>query len=148
MGDYKAALEYSNKLLNSDLLKTNVQLQGWTKIISLVILFELGEYRYVSRQLKSLKSYFKKNKQFPRYESLALESLRALIADETNKQPAKTLSDILKRFSALRTGGTEATRFLEFEFDWWIESKIKKVPFRDIVRFHRLAKAIQVKNVT
>ena len=137
LGEYGSALEWANKLLGSESLKSNTSLTGWARIMLLVILFELGEYEYVARQIKPLSLYLKKYKHYPEYELLVIQSLKSLIAIQKKKKPLISLGDLLKEFMGLRKNNIEAGRFLEFEFDWWLESKITDIPYSDIVRGHR-----------
>ncbi len=137
LGDYTSALEWVNKLINAPVAKTNTSLMGCARMIQLVILFELDEYEHISRQLKPLIMYQKKHKHYLQYETLALKTLRSLIAMQKNKYSSAALEGIHNQFTLLRNSKAEAGRFLEFEFDWWLEAKVRGMPYADIVRMHR-----------
>jgi hypothetical protein len=137
LGEFSLSLEWGNKLLSASVLKTNTSLMASAKIMVLVVLFELGEYSYVARSLQPLVAYLKKNKLYHEYETLAIETLKQLTRKQSSASMNSALIDVLKQFSDLRTLQTETSKFLDFEFDWWLEAKIKNIPFQQMIHHYR-----------
>ncbi len=141
LGEYSSALEWGNKLLSSEPIKKNRPIMIFTRIVMLVTFFELGDYSYVQQQLKTISRYINRERYFPHYQSLVLQSLKVLSANKKNNSDTITLQALLKKFRDLRNSNIESASFLEFEFDWWLESKITNTSFAEVVKKHRALEA-------
>ncbi len=132
--DYKSSLKWNNQIMNDASPGTREDLKSFSKILNLMIHYELKNYDLLEYILKSTYKHLLKMEHLHLFEKAILKFIHQL--PKTN-----TRADIIPHFTKLRDEFTEleknpnedkVTRY--FDFIAWLDSKIENKPFVEIVK--------------
>ena len=140
-GDNERAILLLNKINNSFNANLREDIQCFSRILSLIAHFELGNDILVSYQLKSVFRFLLKMKE--------LNATHAEILDFVKRTPRMLPSDLKSEFQALHTRlvNVQNNRFenrssLYLDIISWLESKIEGRPVQEVIREKYQARVI------
>ena len=132
---YKKALQYIALLKNEHTLEMSEGDLSTVFILNLIIHYELDNYDTLPYLVKSAYRHFYKHKTLYGFEAAILDFMKKLIRTNSTKQ-------LLSEFENLRADLQRLKKKNVLEVDWvkgfdiisWLESKIEKRPFGEIVK--------------
>jgi len=135
-GEYRKALKYINYLLNNNYFAIRTDLQCFTRILNLLIHYELDNIFVLENAVLHSRRFIKKKGLLFKYEKNILSFFRraSLSKFDNTKSEVKGLLEL--RNKLLRAKETVySTNFDEYHhFMWWIESKLRAVPLSKIIK--------------
>lgn len=134
-GDYSKANFYINKILNNPLQNIREDLYCFSKIISLLIHYELGNLDLLRYTVKSTYRYLYKKNRLYQFETIFLHFIKERVRNtESKKELIETFKELKKELELLIEDSFEKKALDYFDFISWLESKIENKPFAEIVR--------------
>lgn len=132
-GDYGHCITYLNKIINQVNPNFREDIQGFSRILSLIAHFELGNRQLVDYQVKSVFRFLSKMEDVNKVQFEVLRFLRQLprIYLSDLKQEFQRLKDKLQK---LENDPYERRPFLYLDIISWLESKIAAKPVQTIIR--------------
>jgi len=128
---YNESVHHINRIFNSKAFELREDIQVSCRIINLILHYELGSMSSLEYYTRSTYRYLKKRKKLNRFEKLVFEFLKNAqrINDESE------LRTLFKetRFSLKRATNEEPGLLQVIDLDAWLESKLSKVPYLDII---------------
>lgn len=132
LAQFSDSLKHVNKILNEIRIDENEDLFSFSKIMSLVLHYELKHYELVVYQSESTYRYLKKrNRVFKTEQALIRFFKRIHQFDPDSVEPFQNLKDELL---ILLEEPLEKAPFEYFDFISWCDSKIMGKPFGTLVR--------------
>ena len=140
VGEYDLALKYLNEWLSLPRSSKRQDLQSIARILNLIIHYEMENYTLLDFLLRSSYRYLKKRNRLYQIEKDMIALLRdaAKKAESDMKEPFQKMK---KAFELLKEEPNQKVLFQYFDFIAWLDAKIKKMPFAQVVRERHLAGA-------
>lgn len=134
LNDYENSLKWINNIINDSELKIREDIQCFARILSLLIHFELKNFDLIEYNIKSTRRYLSNKNNLNRFEMLVLNFIKKLVStdnDDDKKYIYKSWkNELLKESDDL----TEIKALEYFDFISWLDSKITKKDFQEIVK--------------
>ena len=138
-GEYDLALKYLNEWLNLPRSSKRQDLQSIARILNLIIHFEMENFALLDFLLRSSYRYLKKRNRLYQIE----KDMIGLIRDASKLATAdmkKPFLEMKETFESLKQEPNQKVIFQYFDFTAWLDSRINKMPFAQVVRERHLAK--------
>ncbi len=149
-GKFSEALKWVNKILNDKDASKDSRLIIITKILNLIIHYELGNLELLDYLIKSAYRYFKKSLLIGMEEKVVIQFLKHLPDISTQAQLETLFERTLNHLKALsqsKSMGNTRGQFVgqseiqsnfsgiaEFDLESWLESKITGKQFADVMK--------------
>jgi hypothetical protein len=133
IGKYSAALKWTNKLLNDVSIEENQDLHCSAQILSLIIHIELKHDDFIPHAFKSTFRYLSSRNRVYKFENVFLDFIGKILKTKNREEQTKYYKELKTALSAIENDPFEKTVFENFDFIAWVESKINKIPFREII---------------
>jgi len=130
---YSAALKWINKLLNDVSIDESQDLHCYGQILNLVIHIELKHDDFIPHAFKSTHRYLSSRNRVYKFENVFLDFIGKILKTKKREEQTKYYRELKTALVELEKDPFEKTVFENFDFIAWVESKIKRVPFREIV---------------
>ena len=135
LGQFSLALRYVHAILNTAASYLSPQWYSLCRLLHLLIHLELGNTDFLDYEIRSVERKLKLQKKLFGTEKAILRFFRQYLKGA--RQP-QLLPDLLVQLQTL-AGDPYERQFLEgFDFISWAESKVRKVPFSQVVREKKL----------
>lgn len=128
IGDFDKSLEWLSKVQQSAKTDQRKDLQLFARLLQLIIFTENGEHLYIDNAFKSFEYHLKKEDKSHDFEGKVTRFLKQVVVKKEDKK--KLFMDFreeLTQFEMLKLPGFE-------EISIWVESKIRNLPFLEILR--------------
>ncbi len=123
--NFSQALKWTNKILNNSELDKRLDLFSFSKIINLIIHFEMNNTDFLPYALTSTKRYLKTKKRLYQFEKIFLKAISRLTKKDMSKfDVEEVLIPFEKELKALKCHPFEKQAFEYFDFALWVSSKI------------------------
>jgi hypothetical protein len=132
--DYDSSLKWINKIINDRELHIREDIQAFSKILNLLIHFELKNYTLIEYVLKSTQRFLSVKNNLHKFEQSVLSYLKKLINAKNNSDMINIFSDWAYEVRRISKDSFENEALQYFDFKSWIESKLKKVSFAEILK--------------
>jgi hypothetical protein len=123
-GNYLAALEQMNKFLSSKMTKLTPEFESYSRIINILIHYELGNFGLLKYLIPTTKKYLLNKNKYFRFVSEILRSVKKLIGLKDDISVTKCFNDLFKKILMLKKNKFEKNAFVYFDPEKWIEKKI------------------------
>ena len=134
-GDYNKAKTWLNKILNDTDIDMAFDIHCFARMVNLVVHFELGERDLLEYLCKSTYLFFKKRKRFYKFETAVLQFIRTTLPKIISQADLIfALINLRKELLKISKNPFEQKALDFFDFISWLESKIEKRSFADIIR--------------
>jgi len=133
-GNYVQALSYLNEWLA---LSGNIErkdLQSVARILNLIIHFEMGNTLLLESLVRSTQRFLKKEEQMFEYERSVLQFIKTTIRSANRKEEKQAFQLLQKQLESLYEQPAERQMLDLFDIRSWVESKIRQIPFGEVVR--------------
>ena len=134
VGEYNQALHYLNEWRNLPKSTERQELQSLARVLNLLIHFELNNTLLLEGLLRSSYRFLKKQKQIYQFENLMLDFVRDVIKIKSNRELKPIFLRLKSNFELLNQDPIEKAMLQYFDIVAWLESKISKRSFGDIIR--------------
>lgn len=134
-GNYKQAIFWLNKIINDKDSTIRIDIQTIARLLNLIAHFELGNLEVLTYLIKSVYRFLLKSNRLNKIELIVIEFMHKKITRINSMDELPGLFKQLK--SAIERVANEPVeqQILErFDFISWLESKIEKRPFAEIVK--------------
>lgn len=133
MGNNKAALAMVNAILNDEGSRHREDIQQATRLLQVVIHYELENIDILDHLLRGTKRYMQMKESMHAFEHHLIRTMSRLqgTASETDKH--SRLSDLQKKLTALRADPENKDAPGLREIQCWLEAKLSKKRLRDTV---------------
>ncbi|RPI18849.1 MAG: hypothetical protein EHM58_03705 [Ignavibacteriae bacterium] len=124
---FESALKYTNKLLNHPLVSVRQDVEWYSKILNLIVHYELKNYMLLEYLIKSTYRYLYKRSQLYKLESLILNFIRKLPRIKNDEELAEHFIFLKKGMTEIKDDPFEKNAFFFFDFIGWTDEKIKEL---------------------
>jgi hypothetical protein len=124
--NYRTALTWLNKITNEREIALREDLHSFSRILSLICHFELGNEDLVELSIKSTYRYFIKKGDLSLYQKYILDFLKRLLMEREIKNVRNRFAILKAQMVSLQKNKFEKRAFLYFDIISWLESKIEK----------------------
>jgi hypothetical protein len=131
--DYRDALKWLNRIINSEDQDIREDVHSFSRILNLIIHYELGNNDVIEYYLRSTYRFLLKKHDLHLYQQYILDFIRNLSKD--------TRTSLRDRFVALRTkmialseSKYDRRPFVYFDIISWLDSKIENTTVGDVIR--------------
>ena len=131
LGDYKNCLLWINKIRNELPLNLRPDLDSEMRMMNIIVHYELGNADIIPHLVISYYRFLRKKSSLSRPEKLLLIFLKKLPDISTEESLIDKMTGLKKQF-ILPESNTSLLQF--FDLTSWIESKIEKRKFSEIVK--------------
>lgn len=134
-GNHNTALTWNELFLNENPEKYNEDLYHFSKLLNLIIHFELQHNELVPDLVRSTYRFLYKNKKLFKTEDAILRFIRIRLPKANSPKELIHFFKLLKsELEEISKDPYEAKALELFDFISWLESKIKKRPFAEILK--------------
>lgn len=132
---YEEALDWLNIVLNNESSYLQEDLFAITKVANLIFHYELGNENLLEHFVRSTYRFLYKRKRLYKIEDAILSFIRKKLPETRNqKDMIKHFSDLKKDLEKIAEEPYQARVMDHFDFISWLESKISKKPFLEVIR--------------
>jgi hypothetical protein len=125
-GRYSDALNELNYMLHSPYIKYRPELEWYTRLLSLIIHYELKNYKYLDYLIVSTYRYLYKKKKIYRLERTLLNFIKKLTNVQSDEQLRTRLLTLRKELMEFKSDRYEKNAFKYFDFIYWIDNKLEQ----------------------
>jgi hypothetical protein len=134
-GEYQKALGMINKLLNEYQKELRYDIQSAARILNLILHYELRSSMLLEYNAISTYRFLYKSKRLYKMENIVLNFIRRKMPDiYTPQDETLAFIDLRKEVTELQEHPFEKKAFEYFDYISWLDSKIEKSPFEDVVK--------------
>jgi hypothetical protein len=129
--DLPTALRHLNQVLNASPGYISHQVHILCRLLRLVVHFELNNYDYLQYEIRSIERKLKVEKKLFKLEKLTMRFLKKAVASPPSVKQFRQFQDEL---NPLATDPHERQLLKWFDIICWVESKIGRISFEELVR--------------
>lgn len=134
-GDFKSCSNYINAILNNELKGLALDKYGFTRLLNLIVHFELRNLDLLSSITKSTYRYFYKHNRLYKFETLVLDFIRNKTPHiDTKAKQIAAFIELKSAFEKLMKDPKEKSALGGFDIITWIDSKIEHRTFAQLLR--------------
>lgn len=126
---YNDALNELNYLLHSPFIKYRPELEWYTRLLSLIIHYELKNFKYLNYLLVSTYRYLYKKKKIYKLERTLLNFIKKLPQVSSDEQMRAIFLALRKELVEYKNDRYEKNAFRYFDFIYWIDKKLQQQGF-------------------
>jgi len=132
--NYEQALVYLNEWLNQPRNVERQDLQALSRILNLLIHFEMGNSMLLESLIRSTKRYLRKENRIYQFELKIMDFFGEMSKPLSKKEKKQTLLKLQSQLNDLLLLPEEERMMRMFNFPAWVESKISGDSFEQIVQ--------------
>jgi hypothetical protein len=137
-GDYIQSQQFLNKILqDADAPKENPAHYCFARLMQLVILLELNEFRQIENLLPATRKYLRRKSQHYKIEEALLDFISEYAKNSnlnSKRSAIEIFTPIKDTLLKIAKDPNEAKAFNVFDYISWLESKIGKCTFGEVLR--------------
>jgi len=134
-GNYSKALYWQNKILNHPYIDIGLDIICFSKILNLLIHFEMNNVQLLEYVVKSTYRFLYKKNRLYKVESSVLNFIRKkLPAMNTPKKRIESFRELREELIENSKNPNESGLLVYFDFVEWLQSKIENRSFAEILR--------------
>jgi hypothetical protein len=137
VGEYNKALHWLNKIINTnyeDLRQDTIRI---SKLINLIIHFELGNDDLLSYIYKSSVRFFNQQEKQYRFEILFLDFFKKIALSKRDSKQKETYVKFKDELQKVFKDKYEKNALEYFNFYAWLDSKIHNISFAEAIKIRR-----------
>lgn len=133
VGDFKTSLQYLNEVLNDNAQGLREDIYSFSRLVNLVIHYELGNYEFLEYEVRSTNRYLSRHERDYKIETVCIQHIRKLAKSHIEVNKIDILEKMQEEINVLLEDHHERVILEYFNIAAWIHSKLKKIPFCDAV---------------
>jgi tetratricopeptide (TPR) repeat protein len=134
IGDYKKALSFINEVLNDNEQNLRQDIYSFSRLLNLVLHYELENYDFLEYVIKSTNRYLSKYERDYKIEDVLIKYIRKLSKVSSPKASQEIFVAMNKEVNILMQDHQERVVLEFFNIEAWIDSKINKTSFSESVQ--------------
>ncbi len=131
IADYRAALRYSNNVINDSSITVRKDLLSVIRLLNLLIHYELKNDFTIEYLTKNTFNYFKSKKRLFKVENELIKFISGRNKDTNNEVLKADLEQLQHAMQSHKKDPNEQIPFSYFDFEYWAISKLTKKALRD-----------------
>ncbi len=146
MRNYSKALYWLNEIINNEGTNSvNISLRIMTRIVRLIIFYEMGNVDLLENYTRSTNRYLTKQDTHYRVDQYLVKSIRKMATIYTAKEKILFFKEVKNELITFSKDKIESRAFYFFDFISWLDSKIENQSFADIIKQknHRRLKKVK-----
>jgi hypothetical protein len=149
LGDFNRSLDLINTILDRIGNDSRLDIQKATRILNLIVHFELGHNELLPYVIRSTYRYLRKREQLYPAERQLLRLLRRLPSINTARDLIKLFGDTREQLDTRIEGDDDTDSMGYFDVRAWLDAKIQQQSFAEVVarthrsRMHRMQRSDQ-----
>lgn len=132
--DYNGALKWVNAILNDSKLEITEDIIAFTHLLDLIIHLELKHDQLLPYALKSTERFLKSRNILHNFEKVMLRFINKLVKSKDIFENESIWQELHQELSELKLDTHQNVGLEYFDFESWAKSKIKRIPFEEIIR--------------
>ncbi len=132
--DFKSSLQYINDVLNDNNSMLRQDIYSFSRLMNLIIHFELENYDFLEYIIRSTNRYLSKQDRAYKIEMLCIKHIRKLSKTTIESSQFEVFEKMKEEVIELLNDHHERVIFEYFDLLSWIESKVQKKTFAEVVR--------------
>lgn len=133
IGDYKKALFYLNEVLNDNVSNLRQDIYSFSRLVNLIIHYELGNYEFLEYEVRSTNRYLSKHEREYKIEHVCIQYIRKLAKEHIEANRIEILELMQNEINELLKDHHERVILEYFNIAAWIKSKLNKTSFAKAV---------------
>ncbi|NUQ22409.1 MAG: hypothetical protein HUU34_00535 [Saprospiraceae bacterium] len=133
-GNYNRALDYLNQWLNLPRSIERQDLQSLSRVLNLIIHYEMGNYLLLESLLRSTYRYLNKQEGLLEFEIKLIHFIRQAGKSVDKKETRKALLALKTDFQQLLQKPKEKAMLQMFDFEAWLDSHLEGRSFAQLVK--------------
>lgn len=134
LSEYDNSLKWINEIMNDKELNIREDIQCFARILNLLVHYELGNYDLIEYIMKSTRRYLSNKNKLHKFELIILSYIRKLINAKLDDDKTFIFIEWKKELSSISDDILEINAFEYFDFISWLDSKIKKKSFAEVLK--------------
>lgn len=134
VSDYKNALQFINLILNDNEHQLRQDIYSFSRILNLLLHFELSNYDYLEYSTNSAIRYLNKTKRDHQIEKVFIKQIKRIAKTATNLEIVPIYKDTLDQVNALLENENEHVILDYINIVAWLKSKITGELFIDLAK--------------
>lgn len=133
IGDFKKSLQYLNEVLNDNTQNLRQDIYSFSRLLNLIIHYELGNYEFLEYEVRSTNRYLSKHNRDFKIETVCISHIRKLAKAHIDVNRIEILEEMKVEIDGLLKDHNERVILEYFNICAWIHSKLNKIPFSEAV---------------
>ncbi len=137
IGEYNKALHWLNKIINTNYEDLRQDIIKISKLINLIVHFELGNDDLLSYIYKSSVRFFNQQEKQYKFETLFLDYFKKIALSKRDSKQKETYIKFKEELKNVFNDKYEKNALEYFNFYAWLDSKIHNISFAEAVKIKR-----------
>nr|MBA3705747.1 hypothetical protein [Bacteroidota bacterium] len=133
-GEYTKALFWLNKILNSSEIDARQDILSFSRILNLIIHYELGNNDVLEYTVKSTYRFLYTRNRLYEFETILLNFIRKLPKSFKPVELIQSFSELRKELITLSENSFEKKALEYLDLISWLESKINKTSYAQVIK--------------
>lgn len=133
-GQYSEALKWVNRLLNDIDIEESQDIYCFGQLLNLIIHIELENQQLIPYALRSTQRYLTTRNRVYKFETVILKFISKVMKIKDDSTLPLAYETLSKELAPLAEDNFERTALEYFDFISWSESKVRGVPFQEVVK--------------
>ncbi len=134
INDFKKSLQCINDVLNENETMLRQDIYSFSRLMNLIIHFELENYEFLEYLIRSTNRYLSKQEREYKIELLCIKHIRKLSKTNIEANQVELFEKMKEEVNEVLQDHHEKVILEYFDLVSWIESKIQKKAFAEIVK--------------
>jgi hypothetical protein len=137
VGEYNKALHWLNKIINTNYEDLRQDIIRISKLINLIVHFELGNDDLLSYIYKSSVRFFSQQEKQYKFEIVFLDYFKKIALSKRDSKQKETYVKFKQELQKVFKDKYEKNALEYFNFYAWLDSKIHNISFADAIKIRR-----------
>lgn len=133
IGEFKKALSYLNEILNDNEQNLRQDIYSFSRILNLIIHYELENYEFLEYVIKSTNRYLSKHERDYQFEDVLLKYLRKLSKGSSPIHAIEIMEELYIEITNLMKIHEERVLLEYFNMPAYLYTKLNKISFEEAV---------------
>lgn len=134
IGDYKQSIKWLNLILNDSSSNLRKDIICFTRILFLIVNYENNNLLFIEYLIKSNEYYFSSRKKLYEFEKSILSFFKKIYTVRDEKKTISLFTGLLSDLQKKSKNTIEINIYDYLDIESWIESKIQKKKFIEIIK--------------
>lgn len=137
VGEYNKSLLWLNKIINTNYNELRQDIIRISKLINLIVHFELGNDELLSYLYKSNLRFFNQQEQHYKFETVFLNYFKKIALSKKDSKQKETYIKFKEELEKVFKDKYEKNALEYFNFYAWLDSKIHNISFAEAINIRR-----------